>query len=533
MPGIAPYIQDVTDAIESGDPSVMKAMVPLIKGTGIAPKLDAAIADAESKIAPAQKIADQVNGAGGIESKTGRMKLADSVNDYSSEFGATQPQTNFLYGLGQLLMHNPNAYKAISKGVVTQHTQVGTNGDSVTVWLPENSDRPEKVWNNSEQRWMSPKEYADGGYGLYSNMESTPGYKARIEQTKKAAESYWPDLEAANRATALYDNISGSNKVVSANAMQLAASGLSSPEINNLFAASNVVNSTKSSLSSGFQKMKQNNDTTSFNNAIKNARENGLDIGIPATLKYSTGKNFVDDQGKSWSINDLESQLENFNGSSGTEQNISKSADFIRKSAVYQKLDYKQKVMFDNMMNAIHSIEQLKTDNKDTIARVPVIARTIPYEMGQAMPVALSNIVVDDTNSKAIKLYRDRLYEAGKNGGLPDPGAIAASMSVGSNKAQLDEWRNNAAKAIDSIQSSAVEPQSFVAPATAQPVAPKLPAMPKPAANNRANPAAQEIATRSELPKGIPKGSELVPNKFAKGGKAVYKAPDGSLHTPD
>ena len=465
MPGIAPVVeQNANAAIESGDPSKMMAVAPLAAGTPVAPALAGAAANAVAKTIPIQATLDVVNANGGVGTAKGRLTAADSI----ASFAPQQPETSFWRGLGLGLMGDKNWRNAATEGTITPVTQIGRNGDSVTAFMPENSKRPKYVLNNKTNEYLTADQYAQGGYGTYSNMESTPGYKADIASTTAATDNYLKQLEAANRASIVLDTIHSTNqKLIKPNAKALERTGLSSADINELFKYSTTNSSVRNSISSGVQSLRQANDTTSYNNSIDQARSSGVSVSLPKIIGTNADGSYKYDDGKSHSINDLESMAKQASSSESIEKQNSQSWEQRVQNAVYQKLDFKQKLMFDNMLNAIQSNEKLKATHQDALEKLPVVSPTIPFHVGQATPVAIANTFVDEANARAVALYRNRLAEAGQHGAIPDLGAINGSMSIGENKTILDEIRSNAAKNIDLIQSTSIEPASQASTAEA------------------------------------------------------------------
>ena len=477
----------VNDAIDSGDINQMKAVAPSASGSPVAPKLNNAISYAANAIAPVQTVVDATNKSGGVSSAQGRLTAADSIKSFSGQ----QTPTNFIKGIADSLMGIPGAWKELATGPETATTQIGADGGSVTAWMPANGGRPTKVLNNATQQYMTADQYESGGYGKYANMESTPGYKQNIIAVEKASKEYWIDVEAANRGSAVLENIDQNNqRIILPNATALAKTGLSSQDLNYLVKKGTAVTSLKSSLSNGLQSMASSSDSTVYNNAIDQANANGVSVSLPKIIGVDSNHKFQGSDGKSYSINDLNQKMNTFNSSSGTEQMLSQNHDNIVKDLVYSKMGFNQQVMFQNMLNAIESNERLKTNNAEFLSKIPVINSTIPFQEGQELPVLAANTMVDNANSKASALYRDKLLQASANGAIPQPGAIVASMTIGENKKALDAIRSKAAQGIDDIQSSSQEPVS--SPISNPPVATintTAPSAPPAKSSNPARPA--------------------------------------------
>lgn len=538
MAGVNPDVATAaSNAIDSGDPKQMAAVAPLVQGSPIAPPLNAELARTSQAVAPYDVAANKVAQAGGLTTAAGRLTAADSIRSFASQ----QTELNPLRGFFMKMANIPGGDKLITS-VETPTTQIGSDGGSVTAWLPSNGSRPKKVQDNKTGNWLNADQYETGNYGKYSNMESTPGYQQTDIGAKAAAASHYQQLEAANRGSSVLDTIDQNNENgIKPNAIGLGAT-MSSNEFKDLFKQSNAVTSTRSALSQGMQSLSQNGAYTSYNSAINQARDSGISVNLPKIIGGDSSNGFKADDGKTYKIDELNNMMNTFNSSAAVDQQLSQNRDLIVKSAAYKHLDTPQKqIMYGNMLNAIESNEKLKTSNNDLLSKLPVYSPSMPFTGEQQMGTVISNTYLDHANSQAVALYRDKLLEASKNGVPPSPGLIAASMTVGDNKAALDKIRSNAFAQITNVMNAAKDPSVPDGPRpdlnSQMPSLPVNPSTSKPGQKTQSsNPAYEGIKrgeTQSILPKGIPNGSIATGEVHNKTGKPYYKTPTGDIYLPD
>lgn len=539
MAGVNPDIATAaSNAIDSGDPKQMAAVAPLVQGSPVAPPLNNALAQASKAIDPVQDAVNRSQQKGGLNTADGRLTAADSLRSFAGQ----QTDINVMRGIFMKMANIPGGDKLITQGAITPTTQIGSDGGSVTAWMPSNGGRPTKVQDNKTGNWLNSEQYETGNYGKYSNMESTPGYQQTDIGAKAAAASHYQQLEAANRGSSVLDTIDQNNENgIKPNAIGLGAT-MSSNEFKDLFKQSNAVTSTRSALSQGMQSLSQNGAYTSYNSAINQARDSGISVNLPKIIGGDSSNGFKADDGKTYKIDELNNMMNTFNSSAAVDQQLSQNRDLIVKSAAFKHLDTPQKqIMYGNMLNAIESNEKLKTSNNDLLSKLPVYSPSMPFTGEQQMGTVISNTYLDHANSQAVALYRDKLLEASKNGVPPSPGLIAASMTIGDNKAALDKIRSNAFLQITNVMNAAKDPSVPDGPKpdlnSQMPSLPVNPSTSKPGQKTQSsNPAYEGIKrgeTQSNLPAGIPPGSVKTGEVHKKTGKPYYKTPTGDIYVQD
>ena len=535
MPGINPDLAVIAnDAMDSGDPKRIAAVAPLVQGSPIAPKLNSSLVQSAQAISPVQEAVDRSQQKGGLATPEGRITATDSLKSFAGQ----QTEINVMRGIFMKMAGIPGGEKLITQGAIIPTTQIGSDGGSVTAWMPSNGGRPTKVMDNKTGQYLTAEQYEAGNYGKYSSMENTPGYKTTNIGTEAAAKSHYDQLEAANRSSAVLDAIDQNNEnFVKPNAIALGAT-MSGQEFRDLFKQSNAVTSNRSALSQGVQSLSQEGSYTSYNSAIDQARNSGVVVGMPKIIGGDSSSGFKADDGKTYKIDQLDNMLKQYNSSASVEQQLSQNRDLIIKSAAFKRLDTPEKQqMYINMLNAIESNEKLKTSNAKILGELPIISPSVPFTGEQHIGNIIANTIVDGVNAKASALYRDRLLEATKNGTIPEPGLIAASMTIGKNKAELDKMKSDAFEKISAIMKAAKDPTPIAE--KEKTVDLKLPAIPekqKSLSVDRKNPAYAGIAAgekRTNLPEGVPNGSLPTGEVHKKTGKPYYKAPNGDIHIPD
>lgn len=413
-------IGDAKSAIATGDPQAIRAVIPSASGTGIESTLSNAADFAQAQIAPIQGIQSKVNSSGGIAAPEGRLAAADGFRSLAS----MQKPPNYLKAVGMMLSNDPNWKMEAGKGVTRDVIQYGKDGQAVQARMNANSDIPEEAYD-SKGNPLNYQQYM--ATGAYKERVLTPAHAGDVISADRAASDFASATKVINESAPITQTLAnnarqiyGTLETLKKNYPQIPAD-----EWANAQAIITSSEAKSQSISSGLQNLNQINDNTTANDAVSRANALAGSFGIPGFNVTKEGK-IIDSNGKSVSNGELKSRMNTASQNYSSEKGFTSSREALLASKVYGLLKDNpeaQAALF-GALTAQQQNEKLIADNQDILGKNPLLGRSIPYAAGNPMSVGQANMLVYLRNEEINKIAQDKVLEAHRMGGTPDPGAI-------------------------------------------------------------------------------------------------------------
>lgn len=427
-------IDVVQQAANSGNPSAIAAVAPLVQGTSMEGALGTTIKGMAGYAVPAGRVLSAASSNGGVQTPEGRVAAADAL---AQEYKAVQPPKSFLRGLGLSLIGDPNASKAFSEGVQEHYLAPGSDGEFYRVVKDSNSGIPRGVFDANGQ--MIPLSQAMKlGVTGYDDVTKTIGYKAKATQIDQFVKENTEEIKTANKVASGWETIDQNNLQIIDGLNKLKDAGAQLPK--NALVAINSIASKSGALaktySSAVNSIAQANDSTSLNAAIAQANEIAGRLGAPKILGVDASNNVKTDDGKSYSLNSFLQKANNFTDTAHTEDAWKAGKEEIVNSAWYQNLAKTNPDLipvFENVYNLSAANDILKK----TVGTLPILSPSVPFDPSKSLESNIAQSFIDQGNAKLARSYAAKLSSLMQTGVPIVPGSVLNTFAGGKEAGEI------------------------------------------------------------------------------------------------